>query len=125
MPKAHCKTNKPVFSEDETSYAQEFNTEEVSIRSPQASTSCAQESDIEQKVIIKSPQQVPTSMYVPYIEGPKMSWTVDDGLYNRFIKWKLKCKNILDCELAMLSDARNCKKVVAWSGDFQIDQYIS
>ena len=63
-------------------------------------------------------------MYVPYIEGPKMNWTVDDGLYNRFVKWKLKCENILDCKLAMLSEARKCK-VVAWSRDFGIDQYIS
>ena len=101
------------------------DTEEVSIRSPQASTSCVQESDIEQEVFIKSPLQVPTSKYVPYIEGPKMNWTVDDGLYNRFVKWKLKCENIFDCELAMLSEARKCKKVVAWSGDFRIDQYIS
>ena len=84
-----------------------------------------QESDSEQEVIIKSPQQVPTSMYVPYIEGPQMNWTVDDGLYNRFVKWKLKCENILDCELSMLSEARKCKKVVAWSGDFGIDQYTS
>ena len=104
MPKAHNKTNKPVFSEDETS--------------------CVQESDSEQEVIIKSPQQVPTSMYVPYIEGPKMNWTVDDGLYIRFVKWKLKCETILDCKLAMLSEARQCKKVVAWPGDFGIDQYI-
>ena len=91
MPKAHHKTNKPAISEDDTSYVQEFDTEEVSIRSPQASTNCAQESDSEQEVIIKSPLPVPTSMYVPYIEGQKMNWTVDDGWYNRFAKWKLKC----------------------------------
>ena len=71
MPKAHHKTNKPVFSEDEISYVQESDTEEVSIRSPQASTSCVQELDSEQEVIIKSPLQVPTSMYVPYIEAPR------------------------------------------------------
>ena len=29
---------------------------------------------------------VPT-MFMPYIEGPKMNWTVDDGLYHRFLKW--------------------------------------
>ena len=125
MPKAHHRTNKTVFSEDETSYVQESDTEEVSIRSPQASTSCAQESDSEQEGIIKSLLQVPTSRYVPYMEGPKMNWTVDDGLYNRFVKWKLKCENILGCELAVLSEARKCKKVVEWSGDFGIDQFIS
>ena len=54
-----------------------------------------------------------------------MDWSVNDSLYNRFLKWKIKCENILDCELAMLSEARKCKKVVAWSGDFGIDQYIS
>ena len=108
-----------------TSYAQESDTEKNSIRSHQASKHCAQVSDSEQEVIIKSPLQVPTSMYVPYIEGPKMNWTVDDGFYNSFVKWKLKCENILDCELAMLSEARKCKKVVAWLGDFGIDQYIS
>ena len=32
------------------------------------------------------PNQVPT-MFMPYIEGPKMNWTVDDGLYHRFLKW--------------------------------------
>ena len=97
----------------------------MSIRPPQASTSCVQASDNKQEVIIKPPLQDPTSMYVPCIEGPKMNWTVDDGLYNRFLKWKLKCENILDCKLAMLSEARKYKKVVAWSGDFGIDQYIS
>ena len=41
-----------------------------------------------------------------------MNWSVDDGLYNRFIKWKIRCENILDCELAMLSEARKCKKLL-------------
>ena len=62
---------------------------------------------------------------MPHIEGPKMDWTVNDSLYHRFMKWKTKYENILDCELAMLSEARKCKKVVAWSGDFGIDQYVS
>ena len=118
MPKATHKSNKPVFSEDETSYAQESDIEEMGIRSSQASTSGSQDSDSDQEMIIKKPVQVPTSMYVPYIEGPKMNWTVDNGLYNRFVKWKRKCENILDCELAMLSEPRKCNKVVSWSGDF-------
>ena len=65
------------------------------------------------------------NMYMPYIEGPVMDWTVNDGLYNRFLKWKFKCENILECELVMLPEARKCKKVIAWSGDFGLDQYIS
>ena len=64
-------------------------------------------------------------MFMPYIEGPKMDWTVNDGLYHRFLKWYLKFENILECELAMLPERRQCKKVIAWSGDFGIDQYLS
>ena len=54
-----------------------------------------------------------------------MDWTVNDGLYHRFLKWKLKCENIPDCELAMLPESWKCKKVIAWSVDFGKDQYIS
>ena len=28
-------------------------------------------------------------MFMPYIEGPKMDWTVNDSLYHHFLKWKL------------------------------------
>ena len=64
-------------------------------------------------------------MFMPYIEGLNMDWTVNDGLYYRFLKWHLKCENILENELAMLPGKRQCKKVIAWSGDFGIDQYVS
>ena len=72
----------------------------------------------------KKVQEMP-SMYMPYIEGPTMDWTMNDGLYNRILTWRLKCENILECELAMLPEARKCKKKLAWSGDFGLDQYIS
>ena len=62
---------------------------------------------------------------MPYIEGPQMDWTFNDRLYKRFQKWQLKCENILDCKLVMLSEPRKCKKVLAWSGDFGLDQYVS
>ena len=65
------------------------------------------------------------NMYMPYIEGPSMDWIVNDNLYHRFLKWKIKCKNILECELAMLPEARKCKNIIVWSGDFGLDQYIS
>ena len=67
---------------------------------------------------------VPT-MFMPYIEGPKMNWTVDDRLYHRFLKWHLKCKTILDCELSNLPAKQKCQKVIAWSGDFGMDCYVS
>ena len=41
---------------------------------------------------VAPPNQVP-AMYMPYIEGPKMNWTVDDGLYQRFLKMAIKVQN--------------------------------
>ena len=32
--------------------------------------------------------QVIPSIYMPYIEGPRMDWTVNDGLYHHFLKWR-------------------------------------
>ena len=33
--------------------------------------------------------------------------------------------NILDCELTMLPESKKYKKVVAWGGNFGMDQYVS
>ena len=66
-----------------------------------------------------------TGMYMPYIEGLHMDWTVNDNLYHRFLKWHLKCKNILECELAALPEHQQCKKVITWSRDCRMDQYVS
>ena len=73
---------------------------------------------------VAPPNQVPP-MYMPYIEGPKMNWMVDDALYHRFLKWQLKCKTILDCELANLPTKQKCQKIIAWSGDCSMDLYVS
>ena len=70
------------------------------------------------------PNNIPT-MFMPYIEGPKMNWTVDDGLYHRFLKWCLKCEMILDCKLANLPTKQKCQKVITWSGNFGMDLYVS
>ena len=69
--------------------------------------------------------QPAVGIYMPYIEGPCMDWTVNDGLYHRFLKWCLKCENILECELAALPECQQCKKVIAWSRDCRMDQYMS
>ena len=69
--------------------------------------------------------QMQMHQFVPYIKGLKMDWTVNDGLYHRFLKWKLKCENILDCELATLSETRQCKKLISWSGDDGMDLVVS
>ena len=71
-----------------------------------------------------SPNQVPT-MFMPYIEGPKMNWMVNDGLYHRFLKWHLKCETILNYKLANLPTKQKCQKVILWSGDFGMDLYVS
>ena len=71
------------------------------------------------------PQSYAQSMFMSYIEGPKMDWTVNNSLYLRFLKWRLRFENILDCKLALLPESKKCKKVRAWSGDFGIDQYVS
>ena len=67
------------------------------------------------------PPPIVVGMYMPYIEGPHMDWTVNDNLYHRFLKWCLKCKNILEWELAALPEYQQCKKVIAWSGDCGMD----
>ena len=73
----------------------------------------------------QAPNPAMHNMFMPYIEGSKMDWTVNDSLYHCFLKWKLKCENILECELAALPEPQQCKKVIAWSGDFGMEQYVS
>ena len=90
----------------------------------QEDSNIAHESSSEDEVELQvqpstSQIQVAQQAYMPYIEGPKMNWNVDDGLYNRFLKWKITCENILNCELAMLSESRRCKKLIAMVWRFQ------
>ena len=54
-----------------------------------------------------------------------MDWTVNDGLYHRFLNLYLKCENILEFELVALPEWQKCKNVIAWSWDFGMDQYVS
>ena len=53
-----------------------------------------------------------------------MDWTGNNSLYHRFLKWRLKCKSILECELTALPEPQQCKKVIAWSRNFGMDQYV-
>ena len=41
-----------------------------------------------------------------------MDWTMDEHLYHRFLKLKIKCEIILECELDMLPEARKCHCMV-------------
>ena len=67
------------------------------------SWSSDQEQDSE-VFIQPSKAQLLLNIFMPYNEGPKMDWTVNDSLYHRFLKWHLKCENILECELTMLPE---------------------
>ena len=55
---------------------------EMEVQSPQ----CFQPST-------SQPQSFVQPMSMPYIEESKMDWTVNDSLYHRFVKWKLKCEH--------------------------------
>ena len=117
MPKATKKSSweqSPPPSEDH---------ESVDTQAEASGSDQDQDPDVSFHPAIPSPS-VPT-MFMPYIEGPKMNWTVDDGLYHTFLKWHLKCKTILDCELANLPAKQKCQKVIVWSGDFGMDLYVS
>ena len=115
MPRA-TKSTKASTSTMEN-VQEESSTHEESPRSDQ-------EQDPEVFFQPSKPQVVP-AIFLANIKGPQMDWTVNDGLYHRFIKWHLKCENVLGCELAMLPERRQCKKVIAWSGDVVMDQYDS
>ena len=118
MPKAFKSTQHEHHIEQflpEESDQEETNSDQEVFCNPQPSMSNKAKA-----------QEMPSmNMYMPYIEGPTMDWTVNYGLYNTFLKWRLKCENILECELAMLSETTKSKKIVTWSGDFGLDQYIS
>ena len=113
------RTTKPAKAS--TSAAEKV--QEVSSAHEESSSS-DQEQDLE---VFPQPSQAQASshMFMPYKEGPMMDWTVNDCLYHRFFKWHLKCENILDCEFAMLPEKRQYKKIIAWSGIFGMDQYVS
>ena len=96
----------------------------------QDETSTHEESEPEQEISIchphpNAPQPVYTNGCMPYIDGLKMDWMVNDALCHRFLKWKLKCENILECEHSALPECQKCKKVIMWSSNFGMDHYVS
>ena len=57
-------------------------------------------SSSDQEMKVQNPQCFP-----PSTSQPNMDWTVNDSLYHKFLKWKQKCENIPDCELALLPES--------------------
>ena len=89
---------------------------------PEESAISDQESGAEvsfRTIHLQAPRQFLPIMCMSYIEGPQMDWAANDGLYDRFLKWRLKCKNILECEVAALPECQKCKKLgvgtLAWT----------
>ena len=50
------------------------------------------------------------NMFTSYIEGLMMDFTVNDALYHKYLKWNLKCENMLKCELVKLPEHQKAKK---------------
>ena len=102
-----------------------LSQDETKVPSSQKDISSSdQEPDPEVSFHPSRAQQIIPNMFMPYIEGPKMDWTIIDGLYHRFLKQFLKCENILECELAALPEWQKCKRVIACRGNFGMDQYV-
>ena len=107
MPKATLKSAmRNTSNPEETASSDQEPESEISFHPPRA-------------------QQAIPNMFLPYREGLKMDWTANDALCHRYLKWHLKCENILECELGALPECQKCKKVIAWSGDFGMAQYVS
>ena len=60
----------------------------------------------------------PTKDQAPiYIDGPKMDWSMDNGLYSHFQDWKLECELILDGELTEIAEPQKAT-LIQWAGSF-------
>ena len=70
------KSNKNNFHKMESVASQDEASTQEDSRSEQ---------EIDPEVIVDRLQAFP-SMFLPYIEGSRMDWTVNDGLYWRFSK---------------------------------------
>ena len=113
MPKA---TKSTKFDQHDI---KEINNNQVQVTSDPGESSSSDQEVFFQPLPQPSSTQVMPSVFMPYVEGK------NDGLYDIFLKWWLKCENILECELVMFREARKCKKVMAWSSNFGLDQYSS
>ena len=106
-----------------------ISEQEVKVPSSHEESASSDEESENEISFHPSKSQAPTqrlqNMFMPYIEGPRMDWTVNDKLCHCFLKWRLKCENILQCKLVALPEPQQCKKVIVWSGDFGMNQYVS
>ena len=47
-----------------------------------------------------------------YIDGSKMDWSMDDGLYSHFQDWELEQELILDGELTEIVEPRKVNTLI-------------
>ena len=83
--------------ENPASTGEETHTEDCATATPPGN-------EINHNQVTHSHFQYP-GMMVAYVEGPEMDCTVDDALHSRFIRWQIKCENILDCKLRILQES--------------------
>ena len=62
-----------------------------------------------------------------YIDGPKMVWSMDDGLYSTFQDWKLECELILDGELTEIAEPPKSQHthLMGWIIQFKKPQCVA
>ena len=68
-----------------------YSSHAIDSNQTEEDSSAHEESSSEQeedKEVFLQPSQAQLilNMFMPYLEGPKMDWTVNDGLYHRFLK---------------------------------------
>ena len=102
------KVKAPAKAHTSAIYDQEVDTH--SSHEESASSDC--ESDSEISFHPSRPQvtnPVRQQMFMSYIEGPKVDWTVNDSLYHCFFKWKLSVKIYLNVNLLPSQNPNNAK----------------
>ena len=78
---------------------------------------------------VPNPQFHYAGPMVPYVESPKMDWTIDDAFHSRFMQWKIIGKpwrTFLTVSFQYFKRVLDLgKKVIQLSGDVGLDMYIS
>ena len=50
------------------------------------------------------------NMFMPYVEGLKLDWTVNESLYHHFFKWKLNVKTYSSVNLLPSQSPNNARR---------------
>ena len=83
-----------MISQDSSSSDQEMEVQSPQFFSPSTS----------------QPQSFEQPIFMPYIKGSKMDWTLNDSLFHRLLKWKLNCEIFLIVNLPYYLNHRSGRK---------------